>query len=344
VESNPFLHLVAQSKLRALQAPPTDFESLVQRVAALAIDRRFSSPTPALSTFSREDYLQPAFLDELLHIKGAITHEAATGATSELAIDLAQVCLAAAIEPATMLRKDGRALRYEKAKDPIRPLSTFMQRAEAIVEDLPSRPSNISGSVDLGDTRKGAPAADPFDLILFSPPYPNNIDYTEVYKLELWLLGFVNTAAEFADQRRRTVRSHASLKFSDAPDLHPGVNRDDVDDLISPVVSAIPAANRYASSRRRIVEQYLLDMYSSFLYLKQSLKRDGRLVYIVGNSLHGSPSSGSVLIASEVLLAALAERSGLVIDQIVVARVPSRRASKSPFLRESVVYAHKADD
>jgi len=26
-----------------------------------------------------------------------------------------------------------------------------------------------------------------FDLIIYSPPYLNNIDYSEVYKLELWL-------------------------------------------------------------------------------------------------------------------------------------------------------------
>jgi DNA modification methylase len=34
-----------------------------------------------------------------------------------------------------------------------------------------------------------------FDLILTSPPYPNNIDYSEVYKLELWLLGFIDKQA-----------------------------------------------------------------------------------------------------------------------------------------------------
>src|SRR3989442_224275 len=52
-----------------------------------------------------------------------------------------------------------------------------------------------------------------FDLVLYSPPYLNNIDYTEVYKLELWLSGLTSTQADFRELRLRTLRSHPSIKF-----------------------------------------------------------------------------------------------------------------------------------
>ena len=340
VETNPFLHLVARSKLRALQSPPLDFEALAQRVAARALKGEHRAAQPALSTLSRSDYLSVSFLDELLNVKGAIDYEARAGA-SHLATDLARVCLAAAMEPATRLRKDGRALRFETTKVPVRPLNTFLRRAEDIVEDLPRPPSRVEGDVELADTRRGLDAVGKYDLVVFSPPYPNNIDYTEVYKLELWLLGYVRTTADFAEQRRRTIRSHASLRFEDPPDLHPAVADTDIEDLASPIIAAIPEGNRYASGRRRIVRQYLTDMLSSFLHLERAMKPGGSLVYVVGNSLHGSSSSGSLLIASDLLLASLAERAGLVVDRLAIARSPSRRASASPYLRESVVFTHK---
>src|SRR4051794_16308479 len=46
------------------------------------------------------------------------------------------------------------------------------------------------------------------DLFVTSPPYPNNIDYSEVYKLELWVFGFVKSKSEFLQLRKSTLRSH----------------------------------------------------------------------------------------------------------------------------------------
>ena len=67
-----------------------------------------------------------------------------------------------------------------------------------------------------GDTRKRMADLDgPFDLILFSPPYPNSFDYTDIYNLELWVLGYLASAEDNLTLRRATLRSHVQIKRDD---------------------------------------------------------------------------------------------------------------------------------
>jgi hypothetical protein len=51
------------------------------------------------------------------------------------------------------------------------------------------------------------------DLSLFSPPYLNLIDYTELYKIELWLMGHIADQAEFRKVRLGTLRSQPLGSF-----------------------------------------------------------------------------------------------------------------------------------
>ena len=34
----------------------------------------------------------------------------------------------------------------------------------------------------------------PHDLAVFSPPYPNSFDYTDVYNVELWAMGYLRNS------------------------------------------------------------------------------------------------------------------------------------------------------
>lgn len=49
---------------------------------------------------------------------------------------------------------------------------------------------------------------DPCDLAVFSPPYPNSFDYTDIYNLELWVLGYLRTKEDNRALRQATLRSH----------------------------------------------------------------------------------------------------------------------------------------
>lgn len=346
LENNPYLHLVASTKLRALQAPPGDFSIVAQRIAT-AVRRREVAPaqTPTLTTFANREYFAQDVLDELLRLRSAIDRERVRGSSS-IAADLAQVCLGAIVEGCSSLRRDGRALRFEPSKPVTKPLEAFIAKSQQVEDDLRSAPIPVTGAVHRADAREsfGSAGDDQLDLVLFSPPYPNNIDYTEVYKLEGWLLGFYADTASFAAQRRNTLRSHASLDFGEKPlgladDLAAAV-----DGLIEPVLSVVPEAGRYAAARRRTIKGYAYDMLRTLRNLASHTAVGGRLVYVVGNSMHGGRDGASVLIAADVLIGQLAMLAGFEVDELAVARVPTRRRSTSPYLRESVVFCTRRKD
>ena len=261
IENNPFLHLVAATKTAALQKPPRSFVDLARSLAASVL-RGTVPPAdrPALSTFQREDFFDRTDLDQLLSLRTAIEMQEVAG-RDPLETDLAKVCLGAIAEPVSHLRRDGRALRRVRKTNKPDAIEAFLERVDAIAEDLPNRPARFTGRILRGDGRSMS-AVDgrfrPFDLIVFSPPYPNNIDYTEVYKLENWLLGFIRDSEQFADQRLATVYSHPSLKRSDplpSADFAGEINSD-LADLVAPIEKAVPSEDRYFDGRVRMIRGY----------------------------------------------------------------------------------------
>lgn len=343
-ECNPFLHLVGSTKARALRARSNRLRSLASSIVPIVerggVD---APPPPTLSTFANEAYFPPGHVTRLMQLRGAIEELESKGTVDKLDIALLRVCLGASVEPASRLRRDGRTLRHVPDKSPVDPVAAFARKVEEIHEDLLSAPMPVRGEISLGDGRtlQGLPArAYDFDLAVFSPPYPNNIDYTEVYKLENWLLGFIPNGQEFAAQRRRTLYSHPSVRRDDPLDTIEDVNdRRAVEEVLAPLVAAIPA-DRYLRGRREMVRGYAVEMLRAFQSILPRMRTGASMVYIVGNSVHGQGEERFV-IAADLILAALAEHAGFEVKHIGVARSLHRRKANSPFLRESVVFLER---
>ncbi|TQK45596.1 hypothetical protein FBY35_7180 [Streptomyces sp. SLBN-118] len=339
IEQNPFLHHVSSSKVRALQAGPHLAQQLrnayeeVQRL--YTSDAPFMASPPALSTFSNEAYFPPSLLTSLLRIKAAIEHCDAPA----LACDLLLTAAASCVESSSRLRRDGRALRYASERQPREPWVEFSIRVQQMIEDTDSSQSAAGmASVTLGDGRRPLLYIDESkkkDLVVFSPPYPNNIDYTEIYKTEAWYLGFYEDSEQFRSQRLRTLRSHPSVRFSDEYDYESSGDAEAVRELLKPILDAVPD-DRYATGRRQLIKGYADDMLTLFRHCRKIISSEGRLVYVVGNSAHGS-GNALFVIAADLMMARLAELSNWHVEEISVARSLRRRITNSRFLRESVV-------
>jgi hypothetical protein len=246
------------------------------------------------------------------------------------------MCLANTVEPASKLRRDGRALRFEATKVTVPVLTEFARWAQVLVEDLSDYRRASTVKVSLGDGRRprevvGSLAA---DLALFSPPYLNNIDYTEIYKLEAWLCGFLSTQAEFREQRRLTLRSHPSVRFGSGMEgrrlLGPRFH-----DLVEPVVQAVPDTVDQAW-RRRLISEYFDDIALTLQGHREVLRPGGKLVCVIGNSVHGT-GEARIVIAADLVVAGLARALGYTVKSLQVARIPKRTTASIPFVRESVL-------
>lgn len=340
VEVNPFLHMLSSAKVAGHASTRRDVIRVAGSLARRSLAERDGlAPIPRLSTFANNDYFPRRNLTRLLALSASIT--AAAPELDEEIFRFLQVALAASIEPSSNLRRDGRALRLTAGKAAPEPIDIFMQVAGRISEDLNHPNIDFRGGVLLGDVRNASYVdSGRDDLSVFSPPYPNNIDYTEVYKMEGWLLGLYKSPQDVAEQRRRTLRSHSSLRWGAEYRYESRADVSSVDSLLAPLIDAIPD-DRYRRGRVEVVRGYVDDMLATIGVVSQRLRPGGQMAIIVGNSMHGKQPEDYV-IASDLLLARLAELEGFSVRSIIVGRYPRRRVSRSRFLRESVVLARKA--
>lgn len=346
VERNPLLWTVAAAKTAgAARGPALAAEVRKALPEVAAAGRRPPGAAllacPASATLSNAAYFPQEHVDALLRLREAIGDH--VGGDAALVL---RACLAAAVEPAGRLRRDGRALRFERDRQPQDPRAVFLARARAALADMDAAEpasAGCSARVALGDGRRADLAAGQrrFDWIVFSPPYPNNIDYTEVYKAEAWALGCYEAAVDMKAQRLSTVRSHPSVRFPDEYEFRATPNAEDVDRLVAPLLGAVPR-DRYAGGRRQVALGYADDMLRVLTSCRTVAAPGATLVFVVGNSVHGSTAAGGYVIAADLLMSALAELSGWQVEEIRIARRLIRRGQDREFMRESAVVLRAA--
>jgi hypothetical protein len=337
VEQNPFLQFVSKTKTQWHTYDRTRF---------LRIARRLLSRTPSLddveipelSTLRRTDVFARRDVRLLLAYRQMIR------AVRSPERDLLRLGLTAAIEAVSKVRKDGRALRIvpDKQREDVR--SALEREWLRIADDLLVakewfRP--IDSRVVFGDGRNlngDIPKARRFDLAIYSPPYPNNIDYTEVYKLELWLGGFLSTSKQFRSLRHLTVRSHPSVRFTCPVTLQKDARMENVRATLTLLLRALPR-NRARTLGRTVFEGYFDDMLQSLESQRARLAPNGWIVCNVGNSLHGPQKlkRRRIPVAADLIIAQIADAIGLEVFPIRIARHLGRRGTNARHLRESIL-------
>lgn len=153
------------------------------------------------------------------------------------------------------------------------------------------------------------------DLSVFSPPYPNSFDYTDVYNVELWMLGYLGDRDANRDLRMSTLCSHVQIKrqFSPAPK---GSRRLTV------------ALGRLARLKGELWSPWIPDMVGGYFHdmkevigaLRERLNEQGEIWAVVGDSRYAG-----IRIQVANILADLAEPMGFEVVKVEPFR--SMRAS-----------------
>lgn len=232
VEVNPFLHDVIQAK--------TARYDIDRIAAALAQVRRraLRQPARAAELFAGvpATFLQPGVngrwifdeevADAIASILGAIDelpdHDTAR---------LFRTLLGGILVDVSNVTINGKGRRYRRRAQFGRRAGAevherFGTRAGTALHDIiafSDRPK-VDVNVLLGDARSFQPP-DELGLCVFSPPYPNSFDYTDVYNIELWLLGYLRNPSDNRDLRRSTLSSHVQISrpFAAAPSGSPSL-------------------------------------------------------------------------------------------------------------------------
>lgn len=337
IEGNPFIAFAAHTKVRW---PEIDATALIPTGERLFNQAKKLSPhIPALSSLSTGRCISRYMSERVLAVRQAI-QLAGNSATHDALL----LGLAAAIDPVSRVRKDGRALRI--VERPHRRLGAVLKdKWSRMARDVSSMRGSLQTvripQVVIGDGRQpsgNGVVPESIDLVLTSPPYPNNIDYYEVYKLELWLLGFITDTKAYYDLRCATFQSHPRCKQEPPTEFLGEVKNGKLKGVLQPVLERLGATSQ--PWRQRVLLGYFGDMWASLHEYYRCLRQNGYAVLVVGNSLHGG-SDCPYLIPTDIVTSIIAETIGFTVEEVIVARPSKRRLTGNHFLRESVIILKK---
>jgi DNA modification methylase len=350
VEYNPFIYFAAATKAAITQACSIEIQEAIHRIKN--INHSFASiSVPSLSTLHNPKYSDERDIKVLLAMHNLI---------NQLDISLASramlhIGIAATVDSIFHLRKDGRALRYALKTSNRSVHDSLTSHWQIILHDIEqyhSQNSHHPAQQPLFNAYKGSAinlqilhtfegkvlslANNSFDTIIYSPPYLNNFDYSEIYKIELWLLKFIESYDEWKTLRLGTLRSHHSIAFPETQHLANNPRTQAIAAHIKKM-GASPCLPQQERGRiKREIEGYFDDMYLALCEQWRVLKPGGILAYVVANSRHYY-----LPIATDVIIAEIARSIGFELLDLVVLRKRNGRTRQKLFLRESAVFLMK---
>lgn len=197
---------------------------------------------------------------------------------------------------------NGKGRRYRRSWEsrevPIRQLDDlFAERAERAIVELHEHRFRQTTDYTLlrGDCRRAIKKLGEIDSAIFSPPYPNSFDYTDVYNVELWMLGYLTDVQGNRNLRQSTLCSHVQIKreFTAVPAGSRQLNRTIKrlhgvrDALWNPWIP-------------EMVGGYFADMCDVFGSLHDRLASQGEVWAVVGDSRYAGIHVPTALILAEL--------------------------------------------
>ena len=156
---------------------------------------------------------------------------------------------------------------------------------------------------------------------IFSPPYANCFDYFEIFKVELWMGGFIQDYRHLREMRAKSLRSHLNVPLDDLQ------GQATSDSYLESLLSLMQSDRLWDKRIPRVVRGYFADMEVVIQKLFSSLTASGRCIIVVGNS-----SYGNVLVPTDLLLCAAAARAGFSSRRVLVARHLTTSSQQKKYL------------
>jgi DNA modification methylase len=291
IEVNPFLADLIEAKIAQY-----DFDALVSAYSEVRHKAKGRDEDCSLFLLSAPStFLEPGWKGRYLFSRRVASRYVAYKMAIEQVSDtvsrrLLSVLLASLSVSVSNAVVSGKGRRYrkiwkERPVDPDQVDRSFERLVLDAIRDLRRYDARRSRDFTLlrGDARKLVCGLPTQDLAIFSPPYPNSFDYTDVYNIELWMGGYLTAAADNRLLREETLRSHVQILRSMTYDVPKSL-------LLENTIDQLQAAKERLWNRNipEMIGAYFDDMARVLRGLRECLRSEGRVYMVVGDSRYAN--------------------------------------------------------
>ena len=201
--------------------------------------------------------------------------------------NLFKVLLGGILNEVSNVVVSGKGRRYrrswrERVVPPEQVTTLFSCSVRAAIQDICRFGYRAVNSYQLmrGDSRTSLVGIEPCELAVFSPPYPNSFDYTDVYNVELWTLGYLDSPNANSTLRSSTLSSHVQ-KFKEGNRHAPTDSQ-----TLSEVIEELHSKDSELWDRRipKMIGAYFRELLVVLDQLSHILVKGGTAWIIVGDS------------------------------------------------------------
>ncbi len=290
VEVNPFVADLAEAKLASYDRLELldDFASIVRTARSTQASYVAADWLHLPATFC-----EPGSGDRWLYSKEAFARIVAYRTSidclrSETNARLFRVLLGSILVGSSNVVVNGKGRKYRRnwtktqkgQSDIDRQFANAFLRAIEDVERY-ARRAESSYSVIRGSCNDVLARSPLVDVAIFSPPYPNSFDYTDIYNIELWVLGYLTSAQENVTLRQATLRSHVQCTFEKSSD-------NVVNPLLRRTLRRLEKvrADLWDPRIPQMIAGYFDDLSSLLINLREVLRSGGSAFIVVGDSCY----------------------------------------------------------
>lgn len=301
IEVNPFLADLIESKVTPV--PAASIATTAHRVVEAA-----RNVCPPISQYFPPTFTEPGVRGRYIFSNQAFTQilalRHAIGEVADRNVQrLLKVLLGTILVPCSNVTINGKGRRYRRGWEKKTSITHndiidhFLGAVNVAVQDKLAFATlkQADSSVLRGDCREALSTVEPFDLALFSPPYANSFDYTDVYNLELWMLGYLSERDHNTKLRQRTMRSHVQVKWANTQIDCQSSELDRVRQELEDARKEL-----WNSSLPDMIAYYYSDLVKVFKAIRGKLTLRGRCVVVIGDCCYAGVTVNAARIVAQL--------------------------------------------
>lgn len=339
-EVNPFTYFLSKTKLNNyIDDQTSNFKNSYERILEASLTNNEQCHLPKLSISSK--VFEPEVQQYFMGVKYLIKHDLYIEKEIKNLLLLGWL---SSLEYISNYRKAGNGLKKRKYVKPRIITKTdvhniLIEQYSKMYSDLITKSIRFTTDLYNESSQNMENRIDDNSVsgIIFSPPYANCFDYTEIYKLELWFGDFVKEYSDLKELRGKSIHSHLNGNLSyDNSEIKTtkSLNR---------IIEKVKNKTLWSKKIPDMLSLYFNDMFNILDKCFNALENDGFCIVVIGNSAYGG-----VIIPTDLLLAEYSQNIGFDVEKIEIDRylITSSQQYKTTlknkkYLRESLVCLRK---